>query len=339
MYLRRYTVASLLLIGLVGWFVYVSTGAQQVSLSFMGVNLPALYIAVVVAVAMGLLYITSMLHMSFYTILGNMRLKKYEKDYKILLDAIYESILDKQPRRHSFKTDRYKLLGKLVDHSVIVPDTSSLLGIENEALRGLMEIIYKIEKGEPVNLKKLNLPYDNPLMVKNANNRYKAGEISAEEILINNKNFVKNFLVSVFEDFIQTAPSDKIMKYYQEYITKDTLFKILERMDNGDKSLQFSAEELIQLIGSIELSRKEYLQVAKMVAKGMMPEERLKLFESLSEKNEEVMDAYLFTAFDLEMMDLADEILEASSPEEYQSFRAYKTLKECNHNYKIELFV
>jgi PHD/YefM family antitoxin component YafN of YafNO toxin-antitoxin module len=71
----------------------------------------------------------------------------------------------------------------------------------------------------------------------------------------------------------------------------------------------------------------------------MMPEDRLKLFESLSEKDENAMEAYLFTAFDLEMMELADEILESSSPEEYKNFRAYRELKEHNKNYSIELFV
>ncbi|NPA66352.1 MAG: hypothetical protein GXO11_05655 [Epsilonproteobacteria bacterium] len=339
MYLKRYTVASLLLIGLVGWFIYVSTGGEQVSLSFMGINTPAIYIAVIVAIAMALLYIASLFHMGFYTLLGNFRLKKYEKDYGVLINAIYEAILAKPHRSHQFKTDRYKLLGKLVDNSTINPDASALLGIENEPLRNLMEIIYKVNKGEPVNLKKLNLPHDNPLMVQNAKNRYKAGEISAEEILINNKNYIQEFLVEVFQDFIETAPSDKIMKYYKDYITKSSFFKILNRIGNGENDLKFSVSEITQLVESVELSKKEYIEVAKAVAKGMMPEDRLELFKVLSEKDEEAMDAYLFTAFDLEMIDLADEILEASSPEEYQNFRAYKTLKECNHNYKIELFV
>ena len=339
MYLKRYTVASLLLIGLVGWFIYVSTGAAETSLSFMGINTPAIYIAAIVAAGMGVLYVASLLHMAFYTMLGSFRLKKYEKDYAVFVNALYDAILAKPHREHKFKTQRYKLLGKLIDNSTISPDASSLLGIENEPLRSLMEIIYKVNKGESVNLKKLNLPYDNPLMVQNAKNRYKAGEISAEEILINNKNYVQDFLISVFEDFIQTAPSEKIMKYYQDYMTKEAFFSILKRMDNGDKTLKFSVEELTKLLDTMKLSKKEYLEVAKMIAKGMMPEDRLELFKILSEKDEEAMDAYLFTAFDLEMIDLADEILEASSPEEYQNFRAYKTLKECNHNYKIELFV
>jgi hypothetical protein len=39
------------------------------------------------------------------------------------------------------------------------------------------------------------------------------------------------------------------------------------------------------------------------------------------------------------MMDLADDILDASSAEEYQNFKAYKALKECNKNYSIDLFI
>ena len=71
----------------------------------------------------------------------------------------------------------------------------------------------------------------------------------------------------------------------------------------------------------------------------MLPEERMKLFESLSDTNEEAMDAYLFTLFDLEMLAPADEILEISQPEEYLNFKAYRALKDCNKHYNINLFI
>ena len=51
------------------------------------------------------------------------------------------------------------------------------------------------------------------------------------------------------------------------------------------------------------------------------------------------MDAYLFTLFDLEMISLADEILQNAHPDEFENFRAYRALKECGKNYSIYLFV
>ena len=70
-----------------------------------------------------------------------------------------------------------------------------------------------------------------------------------------------------------------------------------------------------------------------------MPEQRIKLFETLSNEKEEATDAYLFTLFDLEMLAPADEILESSQATEFVHFKAYRALKECNKNFNINLFI
>ncbi len=341
MYLKRYTIASLILMVLVGWYVYAYVTHESLSLNFFGVNLPSISIALLVVLPMFVLYIASVLHMAFYSMVGGFRLKKYEKDYEKLIDAIADAFLakDKKPERE-FRTARYKLLGKIVDNSKVFPQTEKLLALENEKLRNIIELIHQIKNGEVVNLKKLDLPSDNPLVVQNNINRYKTGELSAEEILINSKNYTADFLQKVFMDFIQEAESEKIMKYYKDFMTKEALFDIIARVVDEKKPLSFSADELYELITSVsDLSKEEYIVISKTLSKGWMPEERLKLFEKLSEKDDKATEAYLYTAFDLEMIELADEILDASSPEEYANFRAYKALKECNQNYNIDIFI
>ena len=71
----------------------------------------------------------------------------------------------------------------------------------------------------------------------------------------------------------------------------------------------------------------------------MLPEQRIKLFEQLSDKNEEALGGYIYTLYDLGMFSTADEILDNSQPGEYIYFKAYRSLKECNKNYDISLFV
>ena len=339
MYLKRYTVASFILMILVGWYVYAYVTPESYSLSFFGINLPAVSIALLVVLPMFILYLASVLHMAFYSFLGGFKLKKYDKDYNRLIDAVCDAFLEKERGEYEFKTDRYRLLGKIVKNSKVFPYTQNLLDIENEKLKNIIELIHKVRNGEVVNLKKLNLPPHNPLVVQNNKNRYKKGELSAEEILINAKNYTEDFLREVFKDFVKEASGDKIMKYYKDFMTKEALFTIIERAASEEDSLGLSAEELVDLIRSVTLSAKEYVKISKMLAKGMMPEKRLKIFELLSEENDDAMEAYLYTAFDLEMIDLADEILESSSPEEFKNFRAYKALKECNQNYNIDLFI
>ncbi len=341
MYLKRYSIAAFILMVIVGWYVYAYVpGAQgSVSIPFFGVNLPPVNIALLVVIPMLLLYIASVGHMAFYSMLGGFKLKKYDKDYNRLIDALCDAFLSKEDREHEFKTDRYRLLGKVVDNSKVFPQTEKLLDIENEKLKNIIELIHKVKQGEVVNLKKLGLSPTNPLMVQNNLNRYKSGELSAEEILINAKNYDENFLKEVFKDFVKEANGEKIMQYYKEFMTKQALETIIERAASDENGIELTPEELVELIMSVHPTREEYIKYSKMLGKGVMPETRLKVFELLSEKDDEATPAYLYTAFDLEMMDLAEEILESSQPDEYKNFRAYKALKECNKNYNIDLFV
>ena len=71
----------------------------------------------------------------------------------------------------------------------------------------------------------------------------------------------------------------------------------------------------------------------------MLPEQRIKLFELLSNDDEAAMEAYLFTLFDLEMLAPAKEILDISQPNEYMPFKAYSSLRDCGKHFDINLFV
>jgi hypothetical protein len=71
----------------------------------------------------------------------------------------------------------------------------------------------------------------------------------------------------------------------------------------------------------------------------MIPELRMSLFETLSTANDSVMEAYLFTLFDLEMIEPAKEILENSQDDEYVYFKAYSSLRECGKHFDINLFI
>ncbi len=339
MYIKRYTVASFLLMIVVGWYVYAYVTQESYSLSLFGVNLPPVSIALLVVLPLFLLYLASVAHMAFYSMLGGFKLKKYEKDFSKLIDAFCDAFLSKEEREHEFKTDRYRLLGKVVDNSKILPHTEALLDIENEKIRNIINLIHRVKNGEIVNLKKLNLPGTNPLVMQNNMNRYKAGELGPEEILINAKNYTKEFLQKVFSDFVESAEGEKIMAYYKEFLTKEALWKILKRVAQNEQEVGLDVEQIIELITAVELSKDEYIEISKILAKGMMPENRLRIFELLSEKDDKATEAYLYTAFDLEMIELADEILEASPPEEYKNFRAYKALKECNKNFNIDIFI
>jgi hypothetical protein len=338
MYIRRYTIAALLLIILIGWYVYAFITQESISIDFFGVVLPPLSIAILVVVPLVLLYIASVTHMIFYSFLSNLKLRKYEKDYEKIVDAIVDAYLGKENRSNKFKTDRYQLLGALVDNATIFPSAELNSDIDNKKISETLELINKIKNSQAVDLKKYALPSYNSLVVQNERNRYKNGEIKAEDILSNNNKFDDAILKEVYIDFVKESPFQAIEKY-KKALTKEALFEIISRINSEKNTLEISNESLMALFKTLELNSNDYIKISQKLSKGMNPEQRIKLFELLSNEDENIMDAYLYTLFDLEMIAPAKEILGNSQENEYVQFKAYLSLRESGKHFDINLFI
>jgi len=337
MFIKRYTVAAFLLMALVGWYVYAYITQGSMGIDLFGIPLPSLRIAIWIVLPMFVLYLASVAHMSFYSLLGSFKLRKYEKDYEKLIDAIIESLLGKKERNHQFKTPRYNLLGAVVDNSVIFP-TNLKADTDNEKLNNIIKLIEDIKNGEVVELKQYSLKMDNQLYIQNQKNMYKKGNLSAEDILGNQDKYNSDFCKEVYQEFVKTAPIASINKY-KELLDKESLFMILTRINANENTIIANNDIIISLCESVELNSADYIKIAILASKDMNPDQRIKLFELISETKEEAMDAYLFTLFDLEMISPADAILNNSQKGEYDNFKAYRALKECNKNFNIKLFI
>lgn len=150
MYIKRYTIAAFILIVLVGWYVYAFVTQASVSIELFGITLPSLSIAVWVVVPLLVLYIASVAHMSIYSLLGSLKLRKFEKDYDKIVDAIVDAYLGKDNRSHSFKTQRYKLLGALVDNATVQPVGELDVNVDNTKVSEVLSIINDIRDGKSV---------------------------------------------------------------------------------------------------------------------------------------------------------------------------------------------
>ncbi|QFR49361.1 hypothetical protein FJR48_06320 [Sulfurimonas lithotrophica] len=338
MYLKRYTIASMFLMILVGWYVYAFITQETYIIEFFGLKLPSMSIAILVVAPLVILYIASMLHMSFYSFLNTLDRRKYDKDYEKFVDSIIDAFLGKEDRHNIYKTDRYELLGQLLDSSKLMNDGSLSPDTPNEKLNKVISIMEDLKNGNVVDLKKYSLDENNQLVKLNHSNMYKNSKLSAEDILNSKVKYNEELCRKVYVDFVKEAPLYAI-ESYSEYLTKEAMFIILSRINSDKNTLEIPNESLIKLLSGLELDVNDYVEMSKTLSLHMIPEQRIKLFEMLSEKNEEAMDAYLFTLFDLEMIDLAKEILNISQENEYLNFKSYLDLKECGKNYNIELFV
>ena len=336
--MKRYTIAAFVLMALVWLFVSNSVpgGSGSTSIDLFSIPLPSFSIAFWVVVPLFILYVASVAHFSFYSLLGNFKLRKYEKDYEKIIDSIADAYLSKENRNHSFKTDRYRLLGSLIDNTTLFPNTSIVT--TDAKISTILEVIEKIKNGEVVDLKSYALKSNNPLVTQNNRNRYKSGVLSAEDVLSHSSEYTNELCQEVYEELITNSPLYAI-EQYKEFITKSSLYKILARINAPENTLEISNETIILLLEKLTLDTKEYINISLALSNNMIPEQRIKLFETLSVNNDEIMDAYLFTLFDLEMVSLANEILSISQQDEFIKFKAYAALKECNKNFNINLFI
>lgn len=338
MHLKKYTVASLLLIAFVGWYVYAFVTQESMSVDIFGLVLPPLSIAILVVIPMALLYVASMLHMSFYSLMGILKLRKYEKDHEKMVDSIIDAYLGKENRSHSFKTQKYQLLGSLVDNATIFPTADFHAEVDNKKINDVLNVINSIRNGEVADLRKYSLPTSNAIVIQNERNRYKKGVLSAEDILNSPNRYDVSLCKEVYVDFVKKAPLNAIEKF-KSLLTKEALFVILGRINANSDTLVVSNEVLVSLFKAMKLTANEYIDASKKLAKAMLPEQRIKLFEMLSNDDEAAMEAYLFTLFDLEMLTSAKEVLDAFASDEYARFRAYSSLRASGKHFDINLFI
>ena len=341
MYIKRYSIAAFVLMALVGWYVYAYLTHETIVIDFFGIALPSLSIALLVVVPLFVLYIASVIHMSFYNMLANLKIRRTEKDYEKLFHSIIDAYLGKIDRKYNFKTAPFMLFGNLLEHSTVFPNGQIELDSDDEKTKKIsvvLDSIEKIKNGEVVDLKPYSLLPENALVVQNHRNMYKKGDISSEEILANVKKYTSSLSKEVYTDFVKTASVANIDKY-NEFLTKDALFVILSRVNADENTLEISNEVLQTLCSKLELNKEDYIAISKITSSSMIPDQRIKLFETVSNEKEEAMDAYLYTLLDLEMLEPAYAILEISQPDEFQNFKAYRTLKECNQPFSLELFI
>lgn len=337
MYIKRYSITALLLIIAVGWAVYGLVTQESHHLSLFGVELPALPIAVWISLAMGLLFAATLAHMIFYSLVDTLRLRRYEKDYAQLIEAVGDAFLQKAQRERSYKTERYRILGSIVEQSDMIPH-DSLASIENAKLAGIIEAVQKIGNGETADIKRYNLPQTNPLVVRNQRNRFEEGKLDPEAVLSKPDTYTPELCHLAYEKICDTAQMHVIEKY-RNFMTFTAFRKLLNRINAEENTLHIPNATIVDFVGKIkDLKPLDYLFLSLQCTRNMLPEQRMSVFEELSDEDDKALDALLFTLFDLEMTDKAHEILSLTAEEEYMLFKAYTDLKSCGKNYDIKMF-
>ncbi|WP_310439987.1 hypothetical protein [Sulfuricurvum sp.] len=336
MQLKRYSIASLILMILVAAAVY-SIDNESISFDLLGMHFPNLPVAFWVVVPLIIMYFASLLHMGVYALVGNFKLRRLNKDHEKMIDALRDSLLGVHERNYVYKSDAYKLMGKLIDNALILPyETLRIIG--NEKIDEALELMRNVKEKKKVDIKKFHLATTTSIMIQNNLNRFERGEIDADSILSRPESYGEIVCAKAYESYVKTASVGSIMKF-KHLFTKASLHDFVQRVNASENGIQISNEDLVALISAVKMDVNDWIDLSAAMSKNMLPEQRIRLFEMLSENNDDAMEGYLYTLYDLQMIDTANEILNNTAHNDYQIFKAYRDLKRANKHYDIAIFL
>lgn len=336
MQLKRYTIASLILMISVAAAVY-SIDNGSISFDLLGMHFPNLPVAFWVVVPLIIMYVASLLHMGVFALVGNFKLRRLNKDHEKMIDALRDALLGVGERNNVYKSDAYKLMGKLIDNSLILP-YETLRSVGNEKIDEALQLMRDVKDKKKVDIKKFHLASSTSIAIQNNLNRFERGELDADSILSRSERYGEIVCAKAYESYVKTASVGSVMKF-KHFFTKSSLADFIKRINASENGIQISNEELVSLFASIKLEANDWIDLSAAMSKNMLPEQRIRLFEMLSEHNDEAMEGYLYTLYDLQMIDTANEILNNTSNNDYQIFKAYRDLKRANKHYDIAIFL
>ncbi len=333
MRMGTYIFSGLILIAMVAGGVYlINPGEYSVTLMGVTVHLP---IAAWVALAMGLLYLLTILHMVYHGTRGYLKRRKLLQDTEEMKDALYWSLLC-EPKVHHYSTPQMREGAPLLNVSRLKVD-GSVQGLSDKLMRAL-EWVKKIEAGEYVDLKEKKverfLSRENPLLIRNQLNRLGKERSFAEEVLQSRESYDESVVKEALERLVAREDFYKIKKYVK-FLEKRHLFTLLDRVD-AKEEIGFSPEMLVAFMEPLELECKDYMRIARTTLKRFTPDENLALFGKWAKKSDVAGSAYLYLLFEYEMLDSAKQYLEEHDEREFLPFRAFFILKRGKYHFKID---
>jgi len=338
MTLKFYSLFSLLFVVLLGNFVYFFVSKESATLEILGTQYTAYPVAILVVLPIILFYAINVVLMSVSSLQSYLKLRKYESDFENLKDAFYNAYLFKD-KKYSYKTARYRLLGDLVASTIMQPKPHAVIE-DNAKIQSVFSEIEKLDHDEVADLKRFSLPRDNPLMIRNAKIRLKSDDESAEKVLDNASNYDDATVKEAFATFAHTASLPALMKY-KEFVSIRSLLQIINRVNSDENALELSLEDVLEFSRNVTqaINSLGFIELAMSVRMALIPEERMKLFEVLAEEGFEVSEALLYTLLDLEMIDMARELLENYDEKDFPKYRAFIALKDSGYSCNIDLIV
>ena len=334
MRLGLYILASIILMAGIGIWVY-TVNPNDFGYDLMGIHI-LLPVAVWIIIPMFILMLASLAHMMFYGAKNFFKFKKWESDSDSLNNALYWSILN-EPKPERFNLPKLKETAAILQVSNI--KVKGTVDGVSEKLQSALNIINEIDKGQCVDFREKKLEHllskDNPIVIKNYINCLKKDKNFIEKVLQSKDKYSDVIFEKALKQFAKTTDFTKAIKY-SKIFNRESFMILINRVTRED-DLGLNVTLLDEFIVDLnsELKCSDFLFIANISKKQLLPDENLKLFREYDGKYIKAQIAYLYLLFEYEMIEKAGEYLEEHDADEFIRFRALYDLKKEHNKYKI----
>jgi len=326
--IKRYILLSFVYMLAVGLYVYSFNGdSYTLKLYTLSLTLP---IAIWIVVPVVLLFIASVSHLAYYGFKDFFYKRALKKDLDTYVKVAKKIILGEKSSL-KLKTDFFKL-PSYVTKTLSYINKADISDLDNEELKECYALVNSIRDGNYEDLKKFKLSAENELFIQNEQNRLKNEPKYAYTILKNCENLENDLCKKAYYELLNFGTFSEIKKY-KFHIDKDIFRRMMERYLDDEDDFDMDIGSIEEMLETFNANSEDYLELAQEIRVKLNPDELIELFKKLyDEKGHLAANAYLYTLFELEMIDKVREFLENSEEEDFLKFKTLLFLRDHGKN-------
>ncbi len=326
--IKRYILLSVIYMLAVGLYVYSFNGDNYtLKLYTFSLTMP---IAIWIVMPTIVLFIASISHLTYYSFKDFFYKRALKKDLDTFIKVSKKIILGEKSTL-KFKTEIFKL-PSLVLRALNYVKKADLQELDNDELKECFELVDKIREGEYQELKKFKISDSNELFEINEKNHLKKDPKYAYAILKNCSDLQSDLCKRAYSELLNIGTFSEI-KGYNFPIDKDIFRRMMERYLDEEDDFSLDIKSIKEMLETFNATSEDYLELAQEIKVKLKPDELIDLFRTLyNEKGQVAANAYLYTLFNLEMIDQVRDILENSEEEDFLKFKTLLFLRDHGKN-------
>ncbi len=334
--IKRYIIATLILVVVIAGYVFsIESGDYKVVLLD---NVFIFPIAVWTILPAIVLFIASLVHMSYYGLKSYLANRVIKKDSENLLLLLQDRLAGEKSSKIFTSADAKEIANVLSQIDVTLNDSN--FSSSNERISKMAEHILNINAGKYVSSKEFKFSNENKLMAQNIKNRIDLDSNFSLEVVKQPSLYPADVVSYAFIKMVEEKSMTIIKKTIEDLTLDIDMLKAVVKKDSLEENeLSLDNTILINLINKIDITNSDLIFIAKQYKKTMSPEQLIKLFEDIITKNEALTESYLYVLSEYEMLDNIREILVNSQKDEFIIYKAFLDLRDAGKHYSLDSFL